>query len=196
MASAVEQTIAAFGRLDILINNAYPTMTHMPARLEAIAHDRLAASMTAGYHAAITAMRAAFPIMKQAGYGRIISICSLNGVNAHKYTADYNAAKEALRAYTRTAAVEWAALGITANIICPGAQTRPYETLVEYNPNMAEEIATTNPMGYMGDPERDIAPVALFLGSDMSRYVTGNTLFADGGGHINGVAWTPQPAGN
>jgi NAD(P)-dependent dehydrogenase (short-subunit alcohol dehydrogenase family) len=59
---------------------------------------------------------------------------------------------------------------------------------------MAEQVGATNPMGYMGDPERDIAPVALFLASDMARYVTGNTLFADGGGHINGVAWSVEPA--
>ena len=131
--------------------------------------------------------------MKAAAYGRIINICSLNGVNAHKYTADYNSAKEAVRAYTRTAAVEWAPHGITANIICPGAVTTPFQTLMAINPQMAAEVGKLNPMGYMGDPETDIGPVALFLASDMSRYLTGNTLFADGGGHINGVPWAPAP---
>ena len=47
-------------------------------------------------------------------------------------------------------------------------------------------------MGRMGDPDADIAPVAVFLASDDARYLTGNTLFVDGGGHINGVAWTPD----
>jgi NAD(P)-dependent dehydrogenase (short-subunit alcohol dehydrogenase family) len=47
-------------------------------------------------------------------------------------------------------------------------------------------------MGYMGDPDRDIAGVAAFLAGDDSRYLTGNTLFADGGGHINGVPWAPD----
>jgi NAD(P)-dependent dehydrogenase (short-subunit alcohol dehydrogenase family) len=46
-------------------------------------------------------------------------------------------------------------------------------------------------MGYMGDPEQDIGGVAVFLASDDARYLTGNTLFADGGGHINGVQWAP-----
>jgi len=192
----IEQTLAECGRIDILVNNAYPTMAHAPAPLEEIDEARLRGSITAGFEAAACAMRAAFPAMKSAGYGRIINLASLNGVNAHKYTADYNAAKEALRAYTRTAAVEWARHGITANIICPGAVTTPFRALMAFNPQMADDIARLNPMGYLGDPERDIAPVALFLASEMSRYVTGNTLFADGGGHINGVPWSPQLPGD
>lgn len=192
VAAAVQRAIDEFGTLDILVNNAYPTMSHAPARLENIAEDRLLGSMMAGFHSVATAMRTAFPAMKAAGYGRIINVCSLNGVNAHMYTADYNSAKEAVRSYTRTAAVEWARLGITANIICPAARTAPLDALMAFNESMAEEISKTNPMGYMGDPERDIAPVALFLASDMSRYMTGNTLFVDGGGHINGVPWVPD----
>lgn len=190
--AAVEQTLAEFGKIDVLVNNAYPTMESMPDRIESIDQPRLERSMTAGFNAVVEAMRASFDSMREAGYGRIINICSLNGVNAHRYTADYNAAKEATRAYTRTAAVEWAPFGITANIICPGAVTTPFNVLMELSPDMAAQIETTNPMGYMGDPEQDIAPVALFLASDMSRYVTGNTLFVDGGGHINGVPWTPK----
>ena len=57
---------------------------------------------------------------------------------------------------------------------------------------MIAGIAAANPMGRMGDPLSDIAPVALFLASEDCRYVTGNTLYADGGGHINGVAWAPD----
>ena len=97
-----------------------------------------------------------------------------------------------MRAYTRTAAVEWAPHGITANIICPGAATTPFNFLTELMPEMAEDLQKTNPMGYMGDPEEDIAPVAVFLASDMSVYMSGNTLFVDGGGHINGVPWAPE----
>jgi NAD(P)-dependent dehydrogenase (short-subunit alcohol dehydrogenase family) len=192
--AAVVQTVEDCGRLDILVNNAYPTMAAAPTALEDIDSARLQASMNAGFLAVTSAMCAAFPVMKAAAYGRIINICSLNGVNAHKYTADYNSAKEAVRAYTRTAAVEWAPHGITANIVCPGAITTPFKALMSFNPQMAEEVSKLNPMGYMGDPETDIGPVALFLASDMSRYVTGNTLFADGGGHINGVPWAPAPA--
>jgi NAD(P)-dependent dehydrogenase (short-subunit alcohol dehydrogenase family) len=190
--AAVEQTLTEYGRLDILVNNAYPTMKNMPARVENIDAARLLESMTAGFHAIATAMKAAFPSMKAAAHGRIINICSLNGVNAHMGTVDYNSAKEAVRSYTRTAAREWAQYGITANIICPGAATTPYHLLMEFNPEMAAELEKTSPMGRMGDPEMDIAPVAVFLASEMSRYMTGNTLYVDGGGHINGVPWVPD----
>ncbi|MFK8050737.1 MAG: SDR family NAD(P)-dependent oxidoreductase [Halioglobus sp.] len=188
---AIEETVNHWGTIDILVNNAYPTMAHGPAKIDAIDNQRLHDSMTAGFFAVTAAMRAAYPLMKESGKGRIINICSLNGVNAHKYTADYNSAKEAVRAYTRTAAVEWAADGITANIICPGAATTPYQYFKEAAPQMAQQIEKANPMGYMGDPEEDIAPVAVFLASEMSRYMTGNTLYVDGGGHINGVPWSP-----
>jgi NAD(P)-dependent dehydrogenase (short-subunit alcohol dehydrogenase family) len=130
--------------------------------------------------------------MKRQGWGRIISICSLNGVNAHMYTAEYNTAKEALRSLTRTAAREWARHGIVANVICPAAATAAYEAFRRASPENAARLLEQNPMGRMGDPEADIGGVALFLASEDARYTTGNTLFVDGGSHINGVAWAPQ----
>jgi NAD(P)-dependent dehydrogenase (short-subunit alcohol dehydrogenase family) len=108
------------------------------------------------------------------------------------YTAEYNVAKEALRALTRTAAREWARHGICANVICPAALSVQYEAFERASPKNAARLLEQNPMGRMGDPEADIAPAALFLASDESRYITGNTLHVDGGGHINGVAWAPE----
>jgi NAD(P)-dependent dehydrogenase (short-subunit alcohol dehydrogenase family) len=62
----------------------------------------------------------------------------------------------------------------------------------ELNPELEASADASNPMGRLGDPEGDIAPVALFLASDDARYLTGNTLFVDGGSHINGAAWAPE----
>jgi NAD(P)-dependent dehydrogenase (short-subunit alcohol dehydrogenase family) len=135
-------------------------------------------------------MQAAYPHLKTRG-GSIVTLCSLNGVNAHLYTAEYNAAKEAARALTRTAAREWARHGIRANVICPAAATEAYEAFRQGFPENAAALLAQNPMGRMGDPEVDIGSVALFLASDDSRYVTGNTLFVDGGSHLNGVQWDP-----
>ena len=59
-------------------------------------------------------------------------------------------------------------------------------------PGMEAIADAANPMGRMGDPYEDIAPVAVFLAGEGSRYLTGNTLFVDGGSHINGVAWAPD----
>jgi NAD(P)-dependent dehydrogenase (short-subunit alcohol dehydrogenase family) len=140
---------------------------------------------------AFWSMQTAFPHMRARSWGRIVNVCSLNGVNAHMYTAEYNTAKEASRALARTAAREWARHGIRVNVICPAAATEAYEAFAAMAPENAAALLKQNPMGRMGDPEADIGNVALFLASDESRYLTGNTLFVDGGSHLNGVQWDP-----
>ncbi len=186
VAAAVER----FGRLDILVNNAWRGSGY--ARLENLGDERLLGAFNMAVMAAFWAMQAALPEFRKSGGGRIINLCSLNGVNAHLYTADYNAAKEALRTLTRSAAREWAAEGVCCNVICPGAVSEAYRRFAAASPDNAAAIAAANPMGRVGDPLDDIGPVAAFLASDDARYLTGNTLFVDGGAHINGVAWAPQ----
>jgi NAD(P)-dependent dehydrogenase (short-subunit alcohol dehydrogenase family) len=154
--------------------------------------DELAHGFAVGYYGPLWAMRAAFGHMKERGWGRVINMCSLNGVNAHIGSLEYNSAKEALRALTRTAAREWAPTGVTVNAICPAAKSQAFLAITAQHPEIAAIADGANPMGRMGDPYDDIAPVAVFLASEGSRYLTGNTLFVDGGGHINGVAWAPD----
>jgi len=178
------------GPVDILVNNAWRGSGQQ--RVEHKTDSQMDMALKFGPYAAHWAMTAVFPHMKAQGWGRIISIASLNGVNAHIGTADYNMAKEALRALTRTAAREWAPYGICCNIICPAAMADSTRRVMAAQPGMIERISAANPMGRLGDPDSDIGGVALFLASDDARYVTGNTIFADGGGHINGVAWAPQ----
>ena len=186
----VAAAIAHFGRLDILVNNAWKGAPL--ARLEQQSDDQLRGAFDMAVMAAFWAMQAALPEFRGLGGGRVVNLCSLNGVNAHMYSADYNAAKEALRSLTRTAAREWARDQICCNIICPGAASEAYRRFAEASPDNAAAIARANPMGRIGDPLQDIGPVAVFLGSDDCRYVTGNTFFVDGGAHINGVHWEPQ----
>lgn len=185
----VAAAVAEFGRLDILVNNAGGSF---PKRLENHTDEDMQGSFLLNYWSAFWAMRAAFPIMKAQGYGRIINLGSLNGVNAHMFTVAYNASKEALRTLTRTAAVEWGALGITANVICPSALSPAARDYFDSNPEMAQAILGQVPVGRFGEAAADIGPAAVFLASEASSYMTGNTLFIDGGGHINGVAWRPQ----
>lgn len=186
----VEQTIERLGSVDILVNNAYPTNTP-PRRLEDRSDEDFQNAFTGAFMASWWAMQAAFPTMKAQRWGRVINLCSLNGVNAHPYTAEYNSAKEALRSMSRTAAREWGQHGICVNVLCPAARTPAYEMFEQFAPDNIAEMLKQNPMGYMGDPEQDIGGVAAFLASEDARYLTGNTLFADGGSHINGVSWEP-----
>ena len=187
---AVTAATDRWGRLDVLVNNAWGG--GRLCRVEHKTDELLAGAFAVGYYGPFWAMQAALPTMKAQGYGRIVSLCSLNGTNAHMGTAEYNSAKEALRALTRTAAREWAPYGICANIICPAAKSAASRAVFAEHPELEASADAANPMGRMGDPETDIAPVALFLATEDCRYLTGNTLFVDGGGHINGVAWAPD----
>ncbi len=179
-----------WSRVDILVNNAWGG--GKIGRAENKSPELMAHGMSVGFYGPLWAMQRAFPIMKAQGWGRVINLCSLNGVNAHMGTLEYNCAKEALRTLTRTAAREWAEHGITCNVICPGAKTTSARRMEKLMPDLIAEAEASNPTGRMGDPEDDIAPVALFLASEDCRYVTGNTVYADGGSHINGATWKPE----
>jgi NAD(P)-dependent dehydrogenase (short-subunit alcohol dehydrogenase family) len=186
----VDTAIAAIGPADVLVNNAWGGGSY--SRLESKTDTDMEQALRVALFGAFWTMQAVFPHMRRSGGGRIINMCSLNGVNAHMYTAEYNTAKEALRALTRTAAREWARHNILANVICPAAATPAYERFRRYSSANAAWLLKQNPMGRMGDAERDIGGVALFLASEDSCYVTENTIFADGGGHINCVSWAPE----
>jgi len=188
--SMIAAAVEAWGTVDILVNNAWGGGTL--SRLELKTDDLLAHGMAVAYYGPFWAMQACFPIMKAQGRGNIINLCSLNGVNAHIGSLEYNASKEALRTLTRTAAREWATYGIVANAVCPAAKSAAFKAVVAEHPEIGEMADAANPMGRMGDPEADIAPVVAFLASDDCRYLTGNTLYVDGGGHINGVVWAPE----
>jgi NAD(P)-dependent dehydrogenase (short-subunit alcohol dehydrogenase family) len=178
-----------FGQLDILINNAGGSF---PRRLENHGDEELQDSFLLNYWAVFWAMKAAFPIMKAQNYGRIVNMGSLNGVNAHMFTMAYNASKEAMRAMTRTAAVEWGPFGISCNVICPSSASPQAQEYFEANPEMLKAIMLQVPAGRMGDAEQDIGPAAVFLASEGGGFVNGNTVFASGGSQVNGVAWRPE----
>lgn len=180
----------SWGQVDVLVNNAWGG--GRLCRVEQKPDDLFDAGFHVGFYGPLWAMQAAFPLMRRQSWGRIINLCSLNGVNAHIGTLEYNCAKEALRTLTRTAAREWAPHGIVVNAICPAAKTAAFHRVAAANPSMEALADAANPMGRIGDPEEDIAPVAVFLAGDDVSYMTGNTLFVDGGSHINGSPWSPE----
>jgi NAD(P)-dependent dehydrogenase (short-subunit alcohol dehydrogenase family) len=181
---------SAWGTVDVLVNNAWGGGSI--GRFEQKTDEDMGRGLSMGFFGPFWAMQAVLPIMKQKRDGAVINMCSLNGVNAHMGTLQYNVAKEALRAASRTAAREWGQWQIRVNVICPGAKTAAARRVFAEHTELEKLADEANPMGRLGDPEQDIAPVAVFLASDDARYLTGNTLFVDGGGHINGVQWTPD----
>jgi NAD(P)-dependent dehydrogenase (short-subunit alcohol dehydrogenase family) len=187
----IDHAVSLWGSVDVLVNNAWGGAGRI-GRFERKTDDELQRGMAVGYLGPVWAMQHVLPLMRAQGRGSVINLCSLNGVNAHVGTLQYNAAKEALRAASRTAAREWAPWQIRVNVICPGAKTAASRAVFAENPELEQLADAANPMGRLGDPDDDIAPVAVFLASDDARYVTGNTLFVDGGTHINGAAWAPD----
>ncbi len=178
-----------WGSVDILVNNAWGGASIGP--VEHKTDEQMAHGFGLGFYSAFWAMQAAFPHMRAQRWGRVINMCSSAGINAFVGTLEYNSAKEALRTLTRTAAREWAGHGIVVNALCPGAKGSGLRRRYARDPELETRLDALNPMGRVGDPETDIGPVAVFLASDDCRYLTGNTLFVDGGSHINGSAWQP-----
>jgi NAD(P)-dependent dehydrogenase (short-subunit alcohol dehydrogenase family) len=184
----VDDTIATEGRVDVLVNNAQGYTPLVP--LEEKTDDMLARSLDSGLWATFWSMQAVFPHMRDQHFGRIINFCSLNGVTGAWFSVDYNATKEGIRGLTRSAAREWGQHNITVNAIAPGAASEGYRAWADRNPEQARAAVATIPLQRMGDPETDLGGVALFLATDDGSYITGHTLFADGGGHM-GTAWQP-----
>jgi NAD(P)-dependent dehydrogenase (short-subunit alcohol dehydrogenase family) len=125
-------------------------------------------------------MQAAFAHLRERG-GKIINFGSGNGIGAMKGTAAYNATKEAIRSLTRTAAAEWGKYGICVNVIIPTMATDAAEAFFEARPGIREKLTQQIPLRRFGDVERDIGPVAVFLASSDSDFITGQAIHVDGG---------------
>jgi NAD(P)-dependent dehydrogenase (short-subunit alcohol dehydrogenase family) len=184
--ASIEQMVAAsvarFGRVDALVNNAQTFRPQAP--VEQIAADDAEVFYKSGPIGTLWAMQAVFPHMRAQGWGRIVNVGSASGiVGLHGYGA-YNMSKEAIRAITRTAAREWGAYGIIVNCFCPGAASKRGSEGVERAAQQGRALVIDRPIDRLGDPEDDIAPVVLFLCSDACRYLTGQTLMVDGGAFL------------
>lgn len=187
--AAIAACVDRFGKIDMLVNNAIALSPNVP--LEEKADTDLDSLLRTGVWGAWWAMRAALPYFRAAGGGRVINFYSIDAEAAAWLHADYNMAKEAIRALTRSAAAEWGRYNVLVNALAPAARGSVFEELEHAVPGFAEMSASANPLGRVGDPENDIAPVAVFLASDDSRYVTGEVIHVDGGQHLPRYASKP-----
>jgi len=176
--AAVAKAVDLFGGLDILVNNA---QTSKPGTLFEDTDDALfAMTIESGLYGTFQHMQAAMPHMKARG-GSIINFGSYEGIHGGVGFAAYAATKEAIRGLSRTAARELGKYKIRVNVICPAALSPIAEQWVKDFPEEAEKVMKLVALGYLGDCAEDIGPAALFLASEDSRYVTGQTINVDGG---------------
>ncbi len=178
----VAETVARFGSLDVLVNNAHGFGARAP--LEEIPEAQFDLSLTSGVKGTWWAMCAARPYMAARRWGRIVNLVSLAAERGDAGLGEYNAAKAGIAALTRTAAREWGRQGITANAIAPGAWTKRGQDYAARDPEGFARAMAARPIGRLGNPETDIAPVALFLASEDSCFVTGHVFYVDGGAHL------------
>jgi len=182
VSAMVEQTVERWGTVDVLVNNAQGFGRHRPlAEIDEEDFDRVWVSGVKGTWWAMCAVK---PYMERQGRGRIVNFGSLAAEQGHRGLGDYAAAKGGITSLTRAAAREWGPLGITVNVIYPAAMSKRGKEFMERDPEGFARMMAERPIGRMGDLEEDIAPIALFLASDESRYLTGHVVYADGGGHL------------
>jgi NAD(P)-dependent dehydrogenase (short-subunit alcohol dehydrogenase family) len=183
----VADTIDQFGAVDVLVNNAQsfgskaqPEGSPGYEKLETFSEDIWDNTFQSGLKGTLYGMQAVFPHMSNGG-GKIINFGSGNGIGAMKGSAAYNSTKEAIRALSRTAAAEWGKYGIYVNVLIPTMLTDSADEFFEARPGIREKLVAQIPLRRFGDVDRDIAPVAVFLASSDSDFVTGQAIHVDGG---------------
>lgn len=175
-ARAVEKTVATFGKLTTLVNNAgILRMEGLEATTLQIWNQVIAVNQTGVF----LGMKAAVPAMKKAGGGSIVNISSIAGLIGVGAATAYQATKGAVRILTKTVAVQYAKDGIRVNSIHPGVITTKMVT-EGIDPESRALFSQATPLGREGTAE-EMAQGALFLASDESSYMTGAELVLDGG---------------
>jgi 3-oxoacyl-[acyl-carrier protein] reductase len=173
--SAFTQVEAAFGPVEVLVNNAGITRDGLLMRMS---DDDWQAVLRTNLDGAFHTMRRATPKMVRARFGRIVNVGSVAGSTGGPGQANYSAAKAGLIGLTRSTARELASRGITCNVVAPGpVATAMTDALGE---GRKAELTAAVPLGRFGTPEEVAATVA-FLASDLAAYITGAVVPVDGG---------------
>lgn len=171
----VKETVERFGKLDILVNNAGITKDNLLMRMKESEWDDVININLKGVFLCTKAVTR--QMMKQRS-GRIINISSIVGVSGNAGQANYVAAKSGVIGLTKTAAKELSSRGITVNAIAPGFITT--DMTDKLNEDVKAEMLKQIPLARFGEP-KDIARAVVFLASEDSNYITGQTLHIDGG---------------
>ncbi|MDE2403098.1 MAG: SDR family oxidoreductase [Sphingomonadales bacterium] len=177
-AKVVDEAISRWGRVDALVNNAHTFTDYLPVE-DPKMEENCMIDFQSAFFGSLQLMQLCHPHMVRQGGGSIINMGSSYGIRCEPGFLAYAASKEAIRALTRTAAREWGKLGIRVNTILPSALSPKAIWYLEESKSYDSELAKVA-MGRFGAPE-DIAPTCIFLASDESNFVTGQTICVEGG---------------
>ncbi len=173
----VGAAISEFGRIDILVNNAARSYLRGLLDLREDGWDKI-------FHTNVKAVwllsRMVVPKMIEQKGGRIINITTVGADKAEAGMSAYGASKAALKHLTRSMAKEWAQLGINVNAVAPGFTRTDFSKPIWSSPELEQVISKLIPKGKIAEPE-DIVGAVLFLASDAASYITGITIYVDGG---------------
>ena len=173
----VARTLDTFGRLDVLVNNAGINIRGPIEQLSEADWDLVVDTNLKGPW---LCCRAAGEPMRRQKWGRVINVSSMLGEISLPGRSPYAASKGGLTLLTRTLALEWAKDGVNVNALCPGPFATEINTPLLNDPAASAAMTAKIPLGRWGDPA-EIGPVTVFLASEASSFMTGATLFIDGG---------------
>jgi len=178
--SLIQQTIAAFGQLDVIVNNAGIGPRKLLKTAEYTLEDWdsvIAVNQTGVFYC----MKLALQQMMKQGFGNIVNIASLAGLKASLNNLSYSASKFAVVGMTKSAALEYAKTGIRINAVCPGyTESALLDQLLSARPEMDMMLKAVIPMKRYGKAS-EIADAIVWLASDQTKFMTGQTITLDGG---------------
>jgi NAD(P)-dependent dehydrogenase (short-subunit alcohol dehydrogenase family) len=174
----VEKTVATYGGVDILVNNAASNPVFGPVvECDTAAFDKI---MDVNVKAPFELGKLVYPSMKSRGGGSVINISSIGGLSPEPHLGIYSVSKSALVMLTKVMAKEWGRDNIRVNAICPGLIQTKFSQALWQNEEILKRFLKATPLNRMGQPD-EIGALALFLASDFSAYCTGTVFTADGG---------------
>ena len=175
--NTVNSTIQEFGKIDILVNNAARSFLRSLLDLREDGWDKV---FNTNVKAVWLLSRAVARRMIEQKSGRIINITTVGAEKAELGMAAYGCSKAALKMLTRCMAREWAQYGINVNAVGPGLTRTDFSKPIWSNPDVAKHVAAMIPKGRLAEPEEIVGSV-LFLASDAANFITGHSIYVDGG---------------
>ncbi len=180
--AAVAEAVERFGGLDIMVHNAV-AHAGRPGGVHLTGSHRIRPQIATATTATFLCARASLTHLQRRP-GTLILLTSPAGVEGSANLPVYAAVKATQRGIVKSLAREWGPHGVRVNAIAPVARTPAMDAAVAANPDLEARLVARTPLGRLGDAAADIGPVAVFLASDGARYITGQTIVADGGGFL------------